>query len=76
MSHKSDELELAARHVDRGREIVERQRALIARLRAKGHQTWEYECTLAIFLDSLAIFEEHERELRSSGHDRATVRRS
>ena len=66
MSDKSDDLELAARHVARGREIVERQRALIARLKAKGHWARDHEQALAIFLDTLAIFEEHERALRSS----------
>ena len=66
MFHKSDQLELAARHVARGREIVERWRTLIARLKAEGRPTREHEYTLEIFLGSLAILEEHERELRGA----------
>ena len=66
MFHKSHQLELATRHVVRGREIVDRQRALIARLKAEGCSTRQHEDLLALFVRSLTIFEEHERELRSS----------
>jgi hypothetical protein len=60
------ELAAAARHVAEGRRIVARQREIIARLAAQGSCTGDYERTLDIFVSSLRIFEEHERELRAA----------
>jgi hypothetical protein len=60
------ELAAAARHVAEGRLIVARQRERIARLRAQGSCTGDYERTLDIFVNSLQIFEDHERELRAA----------
>jgi hypothetical protein len=64
MFNKSHQLELAARQVALGREIVERQRARIALLKADGVSTKGAEYALDLFLCSLAILEEQERELR------------
>jgi len=66
MFHKSQELELAARHVALARLIVERQRAHIALLKADGAPKKGAEYRLEIFLCSLGILEEHERELRAA----------
>jgi hypothetical protein len=60
------ELATAERHVAEGRLIVARQREIIARLRSQGSCTGDYERTLDIFVNSLRIFEEHERELRGA----------
>jgi hypothetical protein len=60
------ELATAVRHVAEGRLIVARQREIIARLRSQGSCTGDYERTLDIFVSSLRIFEEHERELRGA----------
>jgi hypothetical protein len=60
------ELATAARHVAQGRIIVAQQRERVARLKARGSSTREHERTLDIFLSTLEILEEHERELRAS----------
>jgi len=52
-------LEIARQHVIDGRKIVERQRALVDRLRKGGHNTQDAARTLDMFERSLAIFEEH-----------------
>jgi hypothetical protein len=59
----------AVRHVAEGRRIVARQQALIERLRALGHSTLRAEGTLALFLRSLAIFEDDERRIRLRGEE-------
>jgi len=48
----------ATRHVLRGREIVDRQRILIARLRLRSRDADAAEDLLACFERSLAIFED------------------
>ena len=58
------ELELAARHVAEGRLIVAQQHERIARLKARGSCTRDFERTLNVFIGTLQIFEEHERALR------------
>jgi hypothetical protein len=56
--------EFAARHVIDGRRIVAQQRALIARLQAAGLPIQGAEQLLRSFESSLAILEEHARQLR------------
>jgi hypothetical protein len=50
-------LEMAIRHVRVGREIVERQRRLIAIQRGRGHSTCYAESLLDMFERSLTAFE-------------------
>jgi hypothetical protein len=50
-------LEMAARHVRTGREIVRRQRRLVADLQAGGHSTANAGSLLAIFERLLAVME-------------------
>jgi hypothetical protein len=69
-----DRISLAERHVKRGREIVARQRELIAQLRAHRCDTAFAEDLLQCFERSLAIFEDDLARLsnRSVGnHHRA-----
>lgn len=56
---KMDEtrLEMATRHVGLGREIVQRQRRLVADLRARGIGTTNAESLLAMFERLLAMME-------------------
>lgn len=56
-------LEQTLRHVIEGRRIVARQRALIERLRAAGHDSSHSEQLLEEFERTLAIFESDLREL-------------
>ncbi len=70
MADKVSQLALAAQHVAAGKLIVARQLALIARLRAAGHTTLDHERTLATFINTLTIFEDHERELRRADRER------
>ena len=58
------ELALAARHVAAARLIVAQQHARIARLKARGSCTRDFERTLNVFIGTLQIFEQHERALR------------
>jgi hypothetical protein len=55
----SDTLAMAELQGERGREIVVRQRELIARLHQRGIDAAESEGLLKRFEDSLVIFEEH-----------------
>ena len=64
---QNSDLALAAWHVAQGRIIVARQRERITRLKALGCATFDYEHTLNVFVSTLEIFIEHERELRSRG---------
>ena len=66
-------LRMAARHVEEGRRIVERQRRLIADQQARGKNTersqWllaTFELTQAAFEDDLASLR-RERPLQSAG---------
>jgi hypothetical protein len=52
-------LEMARRHVMKGREIARGQRALVNRLRSHGRDTANAEKTLQLFEQSLKIFEDH-----------------
>jgi hypothetical protein len=61
----------AVRHAAEGRRIIVRQRALIERLRAKGHSTLEAEDTLDLFLRSQAIFEDDLHRLENKGQRNA-----
>jgi hypothetical protein len=47
-----------------GRRIVARQRAIIARLEGDRYRTAEAARTLDLFEQTLAIFEDHYREIR------------
>ena len=69
------DLATAARHVVEGRLIVEQQRQRIARLKALGSCTRDFELTLGVFLCTLKILEEHERALRASAEKLAATRR-
>jgi hypothetical protein len=66
-------LAMARRNVVDGRRIVARQCERIAALKRDGRPTASAESTLAIFLTTLSIFEEHERELLKQAD--AAVRR-
>lgn len=68
------ELAVAARHVAQGRIIVAQQRERIVRLQALGLSTRSHERTLEIFISTLEILEEHERELRASAEGLASPR--
>jgi hypothetical protein len=59
-------LAIAANHVAHGRAIVAQQRERVARLKAMGTRTREHERTLDVFISTLQILEEHERDLRNS----------
>lgn len=60
------ELAVAARHVAQARIIVAQQRERIARLKARGLSTHNYEVTLDVFIGTLQSLEHHERALRTS----------
>ena len=61
---QSDDLALAASRVTRGHIIVAAQQKRIARLKALGCPTFDYERTLRIFEDTLEIFLDCERNVR------------
>jgi len=73
MARDTNDIDTAARHVVEARRIVERQRLLVHRLIADGHDPSATQYTLDLFTRTLAIFEEHLRELRAA---RGYVRRS
>jgi hypothetical protein len=56
-------MEKAAQHVAEAREIVERQRERIARLKLSGFSAISEERTLQLLLRNLQAFEDHERRL-------------
>ena len=58
-----DKLLVAVRHVAAGRRIVAKQRAIIARLEGGRYRTVEATRTLDLFEQTLAIFEDHYREI-------------
>jgi hypothetical protein len=58
ISSNSERIQLAEHHVRRGREIVARQRELIAGLRAHSLDIVDAEDLLKVFEKSLVIFEE------------------
>jgi hypothetical protein len=60
-------LEIAERHVRDGLKIVERQELLVAKQKARGHDTTDQEALLATFKRSLAIFEADLAALRKEG---------
>lgn len=60
------DLATATRHVAQGRLIVAQQYERIARLKALGSCTRDYEMTLGVFVCTLKILEDHERALRAS----------
>jgi hypothetical protein len=61
-------LTLAARHVARGRLIVARQIAQIARLRERGRSTEQAEAMLVTFETTQRILEDHERHVRDEAN--------
>lgn len=69
------DLAMATRHVGRGRVIVAQQHERIARLKAQGSCTRDFELTLDVFLCTLKILEDHERVLRASAEKLAAARR-
>jgi hypothetical protein len=64
---------LAARHVAEGRKVVARQRALIAKQKEAGRDTLHSENLLAQFEHTLAIFEDHLREIETESAGQRTV---
>lgn len=74
-AHIETELTTAARHVVEGRLIVAQQCERIARLKAQGSCTRDYEHTLDIFVSTLRVLEDHERALRASAEKLAARRR-
>jgi hypothetical protein len=54
---------VAARHVAIGRRIVARQRALVVQLEENGYSTVEAARALDLFEQTLAIFEDHYRDI-------------
>lgn len=69
------ELASATRHVAEGRRIVAQQCERIVRLKARGSCTRSFELTLDVFVSTLQILEEHERELRAAAEKLAAERR-
>ena len=70
MSGDETELRMVERHVREGRAHVERQRAIVARLRAGG-QPWEVaEQLLAEFETIQGQHEAHLERLQGRGQDR------
>jgi hypothetical protein len=59
------ELEMAQRRIAQGRRLVAEQRENVARLQARGADTYEAHKELDLFEDSLATFEEHLAALQS-----------
>jgi len=60
---ETNDIDTAARHVVDGHRIVDRQRRLVDRLIAHGHDASDARYTLDLFTRTLAIFEDHLREL-------------
>lgn len=69
------DLATAVRHVAQGRLIVAQQQERIARLKARGSCTRDFELTLGVFLCTLKILEDHEQVLRASAEKLAAARR-
>lgn len=65
---------IAERHVAQGRLIVAQQHERIARLKALGSCTRDYELTLSVFVCTLKILEDHERALRAAAEKLAAAR--
>ena len=75
------ETELAIGHAAEGRLIVDRQRELVATLKARGHPVANHERTLALFEMTLRAFAEHvcllrreiadELEIEAETHERS-----
>ena len=63
MAAIESKIAMAARHVAEGRMVVARQRSLIARQKQSGANTFDSEKLLVQFQRTLAIFEDHLREI-------------
>jgi hypothetical protein len=59
------ELEMARRRIAQGCRLVAEQREKVARLKARGADSYEAQKELDLFEDSLATFEEHLAALQS-----------
>jgi hypothetical protein len=66
MATQSD-LAVAAEQIAKAKRIVARQREVIARLQAQRRPIFEAEESLEVFLRTLDVFEQHERQLRNGG---------
>ena len=68
----------AVRRVDQAREVVQRQRVRVEQLRAVGRPATmaTSEALLEIYISTLTLFEEHERDLREQLETRAGRSRS
>ena len=66
MVSRADHKAFAEKHIDYGRRIVARQRQLIEEIRSRGSSTFESESLLAVFEDTLAIFEKDLQEISVS----------
>jgi hypothetical protein len=60
----TSDLALATQHVARAKQIIEKHRALIVKLKGVGASTIDAEHTLEVFVSTLGIFEDFERYLR------------
>jgi hypothetical protein len=60
-----DPLAIAQNHVQEGREIVARQRRIIAQRKTVGLDSRDAECVLAEFERTLATFEEDLQAIRN-----------
>lgn len=58
----------AAWHVAQGKEIIERQRERVERLKATGRPALDAERTLNLFIRTQKLFEDHGRKLRNEAN--------
>jgi hypothetical protein len=65
-----EKLVAAVRRVAHAREIVERQRSRVEKLKADALPTESAEHLLETFIKNLQLFEEHERALREDLQNR------
>jgi hypothetical protein len=66
MGMEEGHLAFADQHVALGRKIVERQRKVLAELRAEGRDTADAEITFRLFVLSLDAFEHHRQSIRAA----------
>lgn len=66
MPRSETELQMVARHVREGEAILERQRALIAKLKERSSTTDETETLLDIYETSQALHLDHLKRLQNS----------
>jgi hypothetical protein len=62
----NDDLHRIEEHVAEARRLVDRQRGLVIRLRARGVDTWDAQKILSLLEANLRRFEEHRDRLRAN----------